>query len=96
MEILRFLISFFLKEYGGEKFAPLLNELSKNNFDLKSLLNNVNLESLAPLLSAFMKNTTKNRPTESAERNYSLAPIAGIADKDIVYTLNKYFYSNTD
>ena len=35
MEILRFLISFFLKEYGGEKFAPLMNELSKNNLILK-------------------------------------------------------------
>ncbi len=95
MEILRFLISFFLKEYGGEKFAPLMNELSKNNFDLKSFLKNINLESIAPIISALFQNA-KNRPTESAERNYSLAPIAGIADKDIVYTLNKYFYSNSD
>jgi hypothetical protein len=36
-------------------------------------------------------NAQKNRPTESAERNFYLSPIAGIADKDIIYTLNKYF-----
>ena len=95
MEILRFLISFFLKEFGGEKLAPIIEEFSKNDFDLKKVLQNVNLESLAPIISAFTQNV-KNRPTETVERNYSLAPIAGIADKDIVYTLNKYFYSTTN
>ena len=33
---------------------------------------------------------SQENPTKNAERNISLAPIAGFADKDIVYALNKY------
>ena len=92
MEILRFLLSFLLKEVGAESLAPILEKLQNNNFDLKKTLQGLNLQTLAPIVSALMEfSANKNRPTENAERNYSLSPIAGIADKDIIYTLNKYF-----
>jgi hypothetical protein len=92
MEILRFLLSFLLKEVGGDKLTPILETFKNNDFDLKKTLSNLNLEKIAPIISAFFQmNAQKNRPTESAERNFYLSPIAGIADKDIIYTLNKYF-----
>ncbi len=92
MEILQILLSFFLKELGGETLTPILEKLKNNDFDLKKTLNGLNLQNLAPIVSAIMQSSlNKNRPTENAERNFSLSPISGIADKDIIYTLNKYF-----
>lgn len=92
MEILRFLLSFLLKEVDIEKITPLLETLKNNGFDLRKTLSNLNLETLAPLIGAFFQaSAQKNRPTYNAERDFHLSPIAGFADKDIIYTLNKYF-----
>lgn len=91
MEILQFLLSFFLNEYGG-KLSPIIELLKNNDFDIKKTLQNVNLETIAPLIKNFMENGTKNRPENSERSVAGLNPIAKIADKDIVYTLNKYFY----
>lgn len=96
MEILRFLLSFLLKEAGGDNLAPLFENLQNNDFDIKKTLQGLNLQAVAPLIRAFMENLSKNenRPTKNAERNISLSPIAGIADKDIIYALNKYLSAN--
>lgn len=91
MEILQFLLSFFSKEYGG-KLTPIIEMLKNNNFDIKKTLQNLNLDAIAPLIKDFMQNATKNRPENSERNNVGLSPIAKIADKDIVYTLNQYFY----
>jgi hypothetical protein len=92
MEILQFLLSFLLKEGASGYLEPLFENLKNNNFDLIKTLQGLNLQTIAPLIRAFMENYQKNenRPTKTAERNISLAPIAGFADKDIVYALNKY------
>ena len=92
MEILRFLLSFFAKEYGGD-FKPLIDAFAQNDFDIKRVINNLDLEKLAPIIQSFIEKGAKNRPTDVGREAFGLAPIAGIADKDIVYTLNKYFYS---
>ena len=92
MEILQNLLSFFLNEYNGGKFKPLFDLLKNNSFDIKKAISNLNLDAIAPLIQEFMQ---KNNPTQtqSVGRDYGLNPIAKIADKDIVYTLNQYFYS---
>ena len=43
-----------------------------------------------------MEQSAKKRPEKTSERSeHGLTPIAGFADKDIVFTLNKYFYEQT-
>jgi hypothetical protein len=95
MEILQLLISFLVKEYGKD-FAPLFDHLKENNFDIKSAIKNIDVSALLPLIEKFINlKDAKNRPFETQERDIQgLKPISNIADKDIVYTLNRYFYSN--
>ena len=93
MEILRFFLTFLLKEYGGE-LKPVIDAFSQNNFDLKKVLNNLDVEKLAPIIKSFFEKGAKTRPTNVGRDYYGLTPISGIADKDIIYTLNKYFYSD--
>ncbi len=94
MELLQFLLSFFASEYG-DKLKPVLTLLEKNNFDIRKTLGSIDLETIAPIIKDFMEKGMKNRP-ESSERNIvGISPIANIADKDIVYTLNKYFSDAT-
>ena len=95
MEILQFLISFLVNEYGKD-FLPVFNHLKENNFDIKSAIKNIDISVILPLLEKFINlKETKTRSYETQERDIvGLKPISNIADRDIVYTLNKYFYSN--
>ena len=40
MEILQFLISFFLKEFSGEKLQTIIDLFQNNSFDLNKIINN--------------------------------------------------------
>ena len=91
MEILRFLLSFLTNEKNQGALSSILELFSKGSFDLKSLLSSLNLETLTPLIKDLLNQNP--RPTQTVERGFGVKPIAKIADKDIVYTLNKYFYS---
>jgi hypothetical protein len=91
MEILQFLIDFFIKELGEEKLAPVFNALKNNSFDLKSLLNPQMLATIMPIIQEFFQSQNKTPTDFSVGEEFKLSPIALIADKDIVYTLNKYF-----
>ncbi len=96
MEILKLLLSFFIKEKNLQPFEPILKLLSANSFDLKKTLSGLNLDAIAPLIRAFMERAENNEqnktPTEtSVEVSVNLNPIANLADKEIVYALNKYF-----
>lgn len=95
MEILQFLLSFLSKGLG-EDFSGLFNHLKNNDFNLKKVLQNIDLSVVLPLIEKFILNGQKNTRSENfQERNIAgLNPIAQIADKDIIYSLNKYFYSN--
>ena len=79
MEILQYLLSFFIKEYGKD-FAPLFELLQKNGFNLKRTLSNANLETLAPIIKAFMERRKKTAPKIRGYlvmvfRPYQLLPI---------------------
>ena len=96
MEILQFLLSLLGENKSLENLAPIIELLKKNSFNLAGTLKNLNLQTVAPIIREFMQNNPfKNEnPTENSVGNgYALNPIAPFADKDIVYSLNKYFYA---
>lgn len=89
MEILQFLLNFFLEEYGDKSFAPILESLKNNSFDIASTLKNLNPQTLTPILKTFM-NFGNNKAPENLGAQ-GLNPIVGFADEKIVRSLNKYF-----
>lgn len=91
MEILQVLLSLLLNGKNFENFAPILNAFKENNFDLKKVLTNIDLKSLMPLLSSFL-NDKKQSPSVNVGQGFGLSPIAKIADKEIIYSLNQYFH----
>ncbi len=92
MEILQFLLSFFLSEYGEKNnLSPLLNLFQENGFDIKKTIKNIKPEMLLPIVKEFFSSKATKNPTENYSRENSLNPISNIADKEIIYTLNKYF-----
>lgn len=87
MDILQNILQLFGDKAG--QFAPLLEFAAKNNFDLKSMLQNLDVSALAPLFGQILS------PPAQAEREtpapaVPLDPIANVADRDIVYCLNRY------
>ena len=93
MEILHILLSFLLKEFGGEQLQPLLNAFKDNDFNLKTVLSCLTPEMLAPVFQAFISNKQNPCTESNSVQGQGLLAIADVADKDIIYTLNKYFYS---
>lgn len=87
MEILQFLLSFFLQEYGGEEFKPIIDDFKNGSFDLKSFLSGLTPEKVAPIFKTVFGGA-KN-PSESSSDG--LSPVLSIADRDIIYALNGYF-----
>ena len=87
MEILQFILSFLIKEYGGEELNSVFDQLKSGNYDLKNFIGTLTPEKIAPIIKKFFGDG-KNSPTE----NFSdgLSPIINIADRDIVYSLNGY------
>lgn len=90
MELLQFLLSFLSNGNNFESFSGLINALKENSFDLNSFLKNIDLKSILPILKDFIFNMQNKNPTEWVGQNEGLTPIANIADKDIVFALNKY------
>ncbi len=91
MEILQFLLSFLTKNSNANFLAPILELFKNNNFDLKSVLNNLDINAIMPVLKEIFSSFNNKSPTQTVGQNvYGLDPIANVADKDIVYTLNKY------
>lgn len=93
MEILQVLLSILSKGNGGEFLSGLLKLLQDNSFDIKKVLKNLDLSTVLPfIMSAFSNSTQKNSPTNSVGLGYGLNPITNIADKEIIYTLGRYFH----
>lgn len=90
MEILQSLLSFLLNEYGDGNFKPIFNLLKENSFDITKVLKNLKPETITPIIKEFLSKNNKS-PTQTVGQGFGLNPIAKIADKEIVYTLNKFF-----
>ncbi len=77
-----------------EILQTLINLLSNglnSNSPLAELVKNLDLSGLTKILGNLFTNEQQKSPTESVGQGYSLNPIINIADKDIIYTLNKYY-----
>lgn len=92
MEIIKFLLSFFLNEYGGKDLTSIYELLERNSFDIGKTLKNLTPETIAPVIKVITENfSNKKTPTETVGEKVGLAPLVSFADKEIVATLNKYF-----
>ena len=89
MDLLQLLTTLFGNDAFLSKFSPLIEHLRQNSFDIKKALASLNPDMLKPIVEEFMKNIN-NRPAQSTERINGLKPISNIADKDIIFMLNKY------
>lgn len=91
MEILQFLLSFFSDTEKLNKFSQLINALKNNELDFNSLAKSIDLKSILPVISELIFSLQQKSPTDfSVGQGQGLTPIADIADKDIVFALNKY------
>ncbi|MBE5756932.1 MAG: hypothetical protein E7342_03935 [Clostridiales bacterium] len=73
-----------LTSFLGENFKKVEDLL---NFDMKNLAN-LNLEKLLPIFLQFLNKKDFEKPKSS-----NLSPISNLADKEIIYLLNRYFSS---
>ena len=89
MELLQFLTSLLTNEKNSRFLTPIFEILKQNSFDLKKVLSNLDPQLLRPIIKEFIS-TINNRPTNNVGRNNGLTPISNIADKDIIFSLNKY------
>ena len=89
MELLQFISSLFSDDKIIKSISPIIVLLRQNSFDIKKVLASIDPEMIRPIIEEFMKNIN-NRPAQSAERTNGLKPISNLADKDIIFALNRY------
>ncbi len=89
MDLLQFITSLLGNDDIVKLFSPIIELLRQNSFDIKKVLSSLDPEMIRPIIEEFMKNIN-NRPAQSAERTNGLKPISNIADKDIIFALNRY------
>ena len=94
MELLQKLAYFLFNTDGGQKLLPILTNLLNGSLNIADILNNINIQNVLPLLSGFFNNGQNKTPSARTDGNYyGLKPVVNLADKEIVYTLNRYFCS---
>ncbi|MBQ0099246.1 MAG: hypothetical protein KBS91_01705, partial [Firmicutes bacterium] len=89
MEILEFLLYFFLEEYGGEEFLPILETMKQNDFDIVKTFKNIPPEKLVPVIRNFLR---KKEPKEEPS-TLDLSAIENIANSEILRILKNYLLS---
>jgi hypothetical protein len=89
MEILQFLISFLSNEFGID-LSPILNSIKNNGFDIKSILSEINPQTIEKVLGT-LGNIFKNQNPTNFSGDNNLLPISSFADDITVSSLNEYF-----
>ena len=89
MDLLQFITSLLGNDKMVKLLSPIIELLRQNSFDIKKVLASLDPEMLKPIIEEFIK-SINNRPAQSTERIDGMQPISNIADKDIVFALNKY------
>ncbi|MBO4252058.1 MAG: hypothetical protein J5911_05315 [Clostridia bacterium] len=82
------IIKNFISNNDISALKPIFDLLRENSFDLKKTLGSITPETLMRLSGDLLKSGAKTAAF-NAEKN-GVSPIANIADKDIVYVLNRY------
>lgn len=94
MDLLQILSSLFGNNKNLSTLIQLFELLRKNNFDIKSALSSLNFSNISdfvPLIKELMFSFNNKSSAECAEQDFGLSPISNIADKEIIYSLNKFF-----
>lgn len=89
VELLQFIISLFSSNEGLKFITALIETLFGN----PSSTSNSDVEEVDPEIEALFEEISGKRKASPKiiEEGYALGPISNIADKDIVYNLNRYF-----
>lgn len=91
MQILQFLLSFFLKEYGIENFEPIIKLLGDNSFNIPKTIKSLSPETLAPIIKQFLSSSKNKKPSSNIEKEgFGISPIQGFTDNEILSCLNNY------
>lgn len=80
------LLSSLLQNSNLETLAPIIKSISENGFDLGKILSAIDINTILPLISSFFSGE-KKQPVKQAN---PLTPVLDIADKEIVFALNRY------
>lgn len=89
---IEYILNNFLKGDMKDKISPVLEMLAKNNFDISKVIKNLDVTTVAPLLgSLFEAFSARKGAAQTAQAAANpLAPISSVADRDIIYSLNRY------
>ncbi len=89
MDFFQYATDALLKIAGAENFAPLLNHLKSNGFNLNKTVSELSPDTVLPVLKAFLA-ASSNEASHFAHESYGTAPVSEVADKRIVNLLNDY------
>lgn len=91
MELIKILLSILGNDKIKQTILPLFSHLQNNDFDLKKAIECLTPEIVSPLISTFSELFTEQNksPKEPSITPSGILPISNIADKDIIYNLNK-------
>ena len=92
MDLLQFLLSFFKEEYG-DKYKNVIELVQNNSFDIKSILKNLNFETVLPIIKDIFGGIKNFSPHQKVQAE-GLSPIKNIADEKIIFALNEYLDSS--
>ena len=90
MDLLRLITSFLGGDLNLNDFLPLINMIKSGSFNLNTILSILQDEKILPLVKGFFNSFNNRSPTNVVGQVSLLSPIAPIADKDIVFVLNRY------
>lgn len=92
MEILLFLLNYFLSEYKGGVFLPLFELLKEHSFNLKETFFSLTPEIITPILKVILdiKDSENESGSENSEPHDNLDYIINIADLTIYTALSSY------
>lgn len=88
MDALKTILGLFSGK-NGETTARFFKILSENSFDIKRVLNVLTAEDLLNIIDGFNRFSGEQK-TPSENYANGVTTISDIADKEIVYALNKY------
>lgn len=91
MNLLQILTSFLSNSENSKALINLLADLLNGNFNLENFLKNINIEKVFNILSPLLQTNGANDKSQNQNVGLALKPITPFADKDVVYSLNKYF-----
>ncbi len=92
MNLLQLLTSLLSNPETSKVIFQLLGKIFNGNFNVYDILSQINIEKALSMIAPMFQ--SNNFGGDNKNTTFSLNPIENFANKDIVYTLNKYFENN--